>query len=85
MYKYQLFSKSKVYLFIFFIDTDAKQFLYYFTVGRYTFWIGVTLAFKNFLAANPTQLLQTFYMSLHSVQYIIYHTASRYHALTKQT
>ena len=49
--------KSKVYLFTFFINTDTKQFLQYFTVGRYIFWIDVTLALNNFLAANPTQLL----------------------------
>ena len=49
-------SKSKVYLFTFFINTDNKQFLQYFTVGRYIFWIDVTLAFSNCLAAS-TQLL----------------------------
>ena len=49
--------KSKVYLFTFFINTDTKQFLQYFTVRRYIFWIDVTLAFNNFLASNPTQLL----------------------------
>ena len=49
--------KSKVYLFAFFINTDTKQFLQYFTVGRYNFRIDVNLVFNNFLAADPTQLL----------------------------
>ena len=44
--------KSKFYLFAFFINTDTKQFLQYFTVDRYIVWIHVTPAFNNFFGSK---------------------------------